>query len=528
MRYSIRGDGSELNGISMFSQLKRLGTQTAIYGVSTILGRFLNFLLVPFYTNVLAPGEYGIVGYVYSIIAFVTVIYSYGMESAYFKYSSTLEIGTPKQNFSTPFLSLLGSSALISFILAAFSGPVASALALPPDGKIMILLSAGILAFDAIAIIPFAALRMEHKAAAFASIKFTNILINVAFNLILLLKFHMGVMGVFISGFIASAATVLILLPQILKHVVAEFNVPLWKTLLRFGLPYVPAGLSAMATQVIDRPILRALTNDAVVGIYQANYRLGIFMMLIVSMYDYAWRPFFFATAKEQNAKEIFSRVLTYLVLFMSVVGLALTFFIDNIAMMSIFGRHLIGPKYWSGLNIVPIVLFGYAFLGIATNLQAGIYIEKQTRFLPVVTFAGALTNIIVNFALIPTLGMTGAAWATFLAYLAQAIATYIVVQKIYPLRYELGRLMKIALAVIAVLLLYYLVPVQTLTSSTLLHGVWKIGLLLLFALAMYLMNFFEPREIRGLIRFVRKEEKTAIPANGVPSSEIQPTGEMK
>ena len=292
----------------MLNTIKRLGTETAIYGISTILGRFLNFLLVPFYTNILPPGDYGIVAYVYSIIAFVNVVYSYGMESAYFKYSSTLEIGSRRENFSTPFLSLLGTSAAFSAAIVVLASPIAGALSLPVRFGPVVFYSAAILALDALAIIPFASLRMEHKAKTFATIKFLNIVINVGMNLVLLIVFRMGVIGVFISGLAASAVTVLMLLPVIFRHLTWSFHSSLWKALLRFGLPYIPSGLSAMAMQVIDRPILRALTDDATVGIYQANYRLGIFMMLVVSMYDYAWRPFFFATAKEPNAKQIFAR----------------------------------------------------------------------------------------------------------------------------------------------------------------------------------------------------------------------------
>jgi O-antigen/teichoic acid export membrane protein len=235
-------------------------------------------------------------------------------------------------------------------------------------------------------------------------------------------------------------------------------------------------------------------------------------MMLVVSMYDYAWRPFYFSIVKEQNAKEIFARVLTYLLLAMSGLALALTFFIDNIATVRIFGRHMIGPSYWSGLNIVPIVLFGYVFLGVAMNLSAGIYIEKKTKYLPVVTFIGACVNVIANLLLIPMIGMTGAAWATFLAYLAQAIGTYIVVQRIYPITYELGRLTKIVGAVVMVLALYYLIPVRELVPSPWIHAGWKLFLLVLFLSVMYSMRFFEMREVAALKRLVsrgRNEDPT-------------------
>ena len=218
--------------------------------------------------------------------------------------------------------------------------------------------------------------------------------------------------------------------------------------MLKFGLPYIPAGLAAMMVQVIDRPILLALTNESTVGIYQANYRLGIFMMLIVSMYDYAWRPFFLTHADEPNAKQLFSRILTYFTLFSSIVVLLVSLYINDLVKFHIYhGRSIINPAYWSGLGIVPIILLGYLFNGIYVNLMAGIYIEKKTSHLPYITGIGAAINVVVNFLLIPRFGMFGAAWATFFAYSGMAIAIYLVSQKFYPVKYELGRLLKIGIA---------------------------------------------------------------------------------
>ena len=189
----------------MFHQLKRLGADTAIYGLSTILGRFLNFLLVPFYTNVLLPGDYGVVAYVYSLIAFVTVLYSYGMESAYFKYASTLERGTREENFSTPFWSIAATSAAFSGLIAILASPISAFIHLPSGLERVVYYTAGILALDALAIVPFGALRLERKPKQFAAIKFLNILLTVVLNIIFLLVFHMGVEGIFLSALVASS-----------------------------------------------------------------------------------------------------------------------------------------------------------------------------------------------------------------------------------------------------------------------------------------------------------------------------------
>lgn len=483
----------------MRTHLKRLGSETAVYGISTIVGRFLNFLLVPFYTNVLTPGDYGIVTYAYSLIAFVNVIYSYGMESAYFKYSSTLEIGNAKENFSTPFTSILITTAILSAATLGTSRFIADAMFLPEDYYAIVGYAVGMLAFDALALIPFASLRMERKARLFATIKVVNIVINVALNVILLIVLQMGVVGIFISGFVASAVTIVMLLPTVLRQCTIQINGQLLRALFPYALPFVPAGLATMAVQVIDRPILRALTDDTTVGIYQANYRLGIFMMLVVQMFDYAWRPFYFAMAKEPNAKAIFARVMTYLILLMSVIFMVLTFFLTDIVKISFFGRHLIHPNYWGGLNIVPVVLASYLFLGIGAALSAGIYIEKKTKYSPFITFLGAFVNVAALYLLIPMAGMLGAAWATLLAYAVMALALYVVVQRVYPINYEFGRIGKISASLAVVMVFYYVLPIEVMGVA----GIFvSMGLCMFFLLLMYVMKFFEANELATLTSF--------------------------
>ena len=487
----------------MLAQIRRLGTDTAIYGISTVVGRFLNFLLVPFYTNVIHPGEYGIVANVYSILAFLNVVWVYGMESAYFKYSSTGEIGTPRQNFSTPFVSLCATSIVLSgsmALLAPFVGPW---MAVPPGHGHIVEEAAGIIFLDTLAVIPFAALRMERKAALFGALKVLNITVNVVCNLVLLLHYHAGVEGIFLSGLIASGVTFLALLPTIARNFTPGFSRPLYRALLAFGLPYIPAGLAAIVVQVIDRPIMLYLTNPAVVGVYQANYRLGIVMMLIVSMYDYAWRPFFLTHASEPGARALFARALTYSVAVMTGVFLLISFFIGDIVRFRILGRHIIHPDYWGGLSIVPVVLLAYMFLGVYNNLVAGVYIEKKTQRLPAITLAGAVVNIGANFLLIPPLGMMGGALATLLAYIVMAAVMYIDVQKYYPVPYEWGRILRLALVAAGTYGLFLIVDAGAYQIA------WKFALLVIFCGALYAMKFFVPEELAALRSLIRVRESS-------------------
>jgi O-antigen/teichoic acid export membrane protein len=211
--------------------------------------------------------------------------------------------------------------------------------------------------------------------------------------------------------------------------------------LLNYSLPLLPAGLGAMAVQVIDRPILLRLSGEAAVGIYQANYRLGIFMVLLVSMFDQAWRPFFLERADKPDSVKVFARVLTYFVLVLVWLGLALSFFIPDLVRFRIAGKALIHPDYWPGLKIVPVVLFAYLVNGVYVNFLAPVIIAKKTKVIMLATLAGAAVSVAANFALIPVMGIFGPPWAAFAAYCVMALTVYFAGRRFFPVPYEFGRL---------------------------------------------------------------------------------------
>lgn len=427
----------------MLDKIKSLSKQTLIYGTSTIIGRFLNFILVPFYTNVFPPAEYGVVAVVFAYIAFLNIVYSFGFEAGYFRFASAKEVGDEKQNFTHPFFLITINSLVISGLILIFHSSIAALIGVKDES--IVIYSAFILFFDALALIPFAYLRLKNKAKVFASIKLINITVNVTLNLVLILIFKFGLEAVFISNLAASLVTLLILLPNILKNISFSYHRQLFNELWKFSIPYLPAALASMVVQTLNIIILRYLVDVKTVGIYNANYKLGIFMMLIVSMFEYAWRPFFLNNAKDPNAKALFARILTLFTGGASVVLILLTFTIQDIVKIPLpFKGYIIGPGYWSGVVIVPIVLFAYLFLGIYTNLIAGIYIEKKTKYLPLITGLGAVLNIASAFLLIPVWGITGGAVSTLISYIAMAVYIYIVSQKFYPVQYQINKVLLI------------------------------------------------------------------------------------
>jgi O-antigen/teichoic acid export membrane protein len=497
----------------MLDKIKRLGTETAIYGISTILGRFLTFVLTPFYTYALGAEDLGIVAYVYAYIAFMNVVYGYGMEGAYMKYVSTLEIGNRKQVFSVPFYSVLGTSSLLSAIIIVFASPIGHVIDVPAAYSHVLPYAGLILLFDSIAVIPFATIRMESRPRRFAAVKIAGITLNVILNILSLFVWQMGVEGIFLSGVVSSAATLVMLLPVVFRNLTLSLPSRLFPALLKFGLPSVPSGIAGMMIQVINRPIMNAISGPAAVGIFQANYRLGIFMMLLVAMFDFAWRPFFLSHAKDPDAKALFARVMTYVVLIMAAVLVTLTVFLgDAVRWHIFFGKSLIAPKYWVGLEIVPVILFAYVFLGIYNNLIAGIYIEKRTSLLPVVTFTAATVNIAANYGLIPIWGLMGAAIATLVSYVTMAVMLYFLVRRVYPIPYEWRRLLKITVAATVAIvggLLIQNAPMALL---------WKTSALLSFPLLLYVQRFFVSGELKMLSRL---SSALGVGRNGLVSPRV-------
>lgn len=418
----------------MLDKLKSLSKDTLTYGVSTMVSRFLNFILVPFYTNFISPAEYGVIANIFAYIAILNVFFSIGMESGYFKFASTLEVGNKKQNFSHPFIAVFFNSLILSSIIFIFPGVFEPFFQTGMEHLDLIKYTALILFFDAIVLVPFAYLRLNNKAKIFAMYKIINVVINVAMNLILIIGYKMGIEAILISNVAASFVTVLLLLPIIIKNLDFEFSKELLGELLRFSLPYIPAGISANIIQVINRPMLLYLTDDETTGIFTANYKLGIIMMLFVTIFDFAWRPFFLNHAKDPDAKRIFSRVMTLFIAIGSFVCLVTSVFLPEI--IKIFGEG-----YRSGFYIVPVILLAYLFNGIYVNLMPGIYFEKKTKYLPLITGIAAVLNVGINLLLIPTMGMMGAAIATLASYMSMAAGIYIVAQKFYRIDYEYGKI---------------------------------------------------------------------------------------
>ncbi len=485
--------------MSITASVKKLFQHSAVYGMGHILNRLITFLLIPLYTNTFAKDELGVYTLVFSYIAILTIIYSYGLDTAFFRFYILEDSPRGRRRiFSTAFITIIITSTLFSLGIYFFRSPVAAHLfsadihQLSVNLPLMVALSAGILFFDSLTLMPFLILRAEEKPMPFIFFKFLNVVINFICNIVLIIWLNKGVEGIFIANIISSAATLLLMLPIAVRRLKFAFHWPTFKMLFAFGIPYLPSTLSVNLMDTIDKIVLEHLDSVSVVGLYGPNAKLGMFMALFITAFRFAWHPFFLSTSKQENAKAIFTKVFTYLLLACSFVFLFFSLFIDDIVRLRIGHFSLLGQEFWEGTVVVPIIFLAYIFYAAYLNFIIGIYLEKKTKYLPFITGAGILGNVIGLYALIPAFGYVGAAWARVFAYIIMATALYFVGQRLYPIRYEWGRVLKMTLLVA----LFFFVG----RSAVFMPSIpLKALLFLVYPLVLWGLRFFEKSEISAM-----------------------------
>jgi O-antigen/teichoic acid export membrane protein len=455
----------------LFERIKKLLGQTAIYGLSSILGRLINFVLVPLHTGALTQSEFGINTDLYSIIGFMIVLTTYGMETTFFRFSEKADTDKNKV-YSTTMLSIFGSTILLGILALLLFPNIVEAMRYEEHPQFITFVIV-ILAMDTLGAIPLAKLRAENKAFRFVFIRLSLIGVNVLTNLFFfmycpwaienhaigsdwILSWYatdLKVIYIFICNILALGVMLLLLLPEFLS-IKLSFDSKLWKKMMLFGIPLMIGGFAGIANELLDRQFLKYLLPEdialAQVGIYGAVYKLSIFLVLFNQAFRYAAEPFFFSTQKEDNAKETYAIVLRYFV-FVMVIGLVFIW-----AYIDIF-KHFIDEKFWEGLYILPILLIANIMLGINLNISIWYKLIDKTQFGIIVTGIGLIFTIAINLYLIPKIGYEGAAWATLVSYAAMTISSYLLGQRFYKVDYPVGRiLLYIALVVASVMLCNY------------------------------------------------------------------------
>ncbi len=436
-------------------KLRELLSDTLIYGISSVLARFIGYLLVPLHTDAFATSEYGVVSLVYAGLAFLNVIFTFGMESAYLRYAKDRD--EAKNVFKTLQLGLGAFSTVLVLLLIFLAPALMPTMNLVDTGnQNLYWLMLGILWFDTMVLIPFAELRLVRRQWLFAAFKTGNIVLNVGLQFYLILWLNWGIESVFFASYIASGLTGLVLWISTAKMLSGSWNTPFLYKALRFGLPFVPAGLGFVINEMLDRFFLGNymsqatvtdlygpdLVPDDIVGIYSACYKLSVFMLLLVQMFRMAWQPFFLRESDDPEAPRLYRDVFRYYNGIAGFCFLVVALFAQQIVQIRvpILDVYIVAEEYWIGLNIVPILLGAYWFHGWYMNFSAGIFIKEKTKVLPVITLIGAGITIAANLLLIPYLGMIGSATATLISYASMAMLLYYQSVKVYKVDYDLGR----------------------------------------------------------------------------------------
>ena len=492
---------------------KKLLGQTAAYGISSIVGRFLNYLLFPLHTAIFAPAAYGVLNTLYAYVGFLNVLFILGLETAYFRYANKPDADS--QGIYNRVLSfLILSTTTLSGLIILFVSPIAAFMSLP-NQKLNIIWLAILLAVDAITAIPFARLRLENKPIKFAGIKMGNILLTVLANLFFFWFCHGVYSGDFLPGLkpivtkiyfpewgigyiiLINLIANLLTIPMLWREFASlrfKLDLSFMQPLLKYGYPIMLMGLAGMVNELLDRILLPRLlppnfypnlTPAGAVGVYSGCYKLAMFMTLTIQAFRYAGEPFFFSQAQEKNSQTTFALVMKWFVLICTFIFLFVSLNLEDFKLL------IRNPDYYQGLGVVPILLMANLFLGIYYNLSAWFKLTDKTHFGTFISFGGALITIILNIILIPRLGYMGCAWATLACYFSMAAVCYLLGQKYYPIPYPLVSILAYLGLAVGLVILAANIPV----TDTILRHAFHLGLCLAFLLVIWIVE--KPRFIK-------------------------------
>ncbi|TNE66023.1 MAG: polysaccharide biosynthesis protein [Bacteroidetes bacterium] len=436
------------------SLLKKLAGETALYGLSSILGRFLNYLLVPVYTRTLTKVENGVLTELYAYSAFLIVILSYRMESALFRFGTQEE--DRERAYSTALLSLFASTLAITLGVLLAAQPLADVLAYSSHPE-YIRWFALILAFDCLAELPFARLRLEQRPIRFVTGKLFNIGLTVTLNLFWLVfcpwaaKEGIGwvhyvwspdirVGYVFLANLISSSATFLYLFPQVRRFSWPVVDGLMWRRMLLYAAPLILVQFAGIINSMFDRAMQKWLLpgtpeeNLANVGIYGNIYKLAMLITIFTQAYRYAAEPFFFRHANDANAPELQARVTKWFTIVSAIGMLGVLLYIDIV-------KYFLAEPYWVGLFMVPILLLANVLLGLYYNLSVWYRLKDKTHIGALISIAGALCTVLLNLWWVPKVGYVGSAWAALISYALMCLLAWSLGRKYYAVPYEFGRM---------------------------------------------------------------------------------------
>ncbi|MFM8913588.1 MAG: polysaccharide biosynthesis C-terminal domain-containing protein [Flammeovirgaceae bacterium] len=455
------------------SKLKALAGQTALYGLGSMLPRFLNFLLVFLHTkSMFTTAQYGEITNLMAIVGVVNVMYMFGMETAYFRFSNQPG-ADPKRIFNLAQTVVVGISLTVSVFCFVFVNQIATALDQPKHPEFIIWLVL-VMFIDALVAIPFAQLRQQKKAKQFALYKVVNVAILIGLNLYFLkvnYQPQVGIGYVFLANLIANAFFVLAFAKTLTQWRPA-WNSSISPQMIQYGYPIMLTGLAGMTNEFFSRTTLSywlppgfygSVSNKDALGIFGACYKFAVFMNLGIQAFRYAAEPFFFSNAHDKNSPGLFAKVNHYFVVAGCIVLLGVSVNLDII-------KYFIGDKFWDGLNIVPILLLAYLFLGIYYNASVWFKLTGKTYVGTIITLAGVTITVFGNYWLIPIFGYLGSSWAALLCYFGMTVICVWLGQKYYPIPYTIGKDFSYILCTMAIVYAVYEIKINNPVAASVFH----------------------------------------------------------
>jgi O-antigen/teichoic acid export membrane protein len=494
------------NKPAVAGSIKKLAKETAVYGVSSIMGRFLNWLLVPMYTRVLeGTGEFGIYTNLYAWVALLLILLTYGMETGFFRFINKEEEREPERVYATTLFSIGATSLLFLLSAACFLHPFSRLLSYGDHPEYLAMML-GVVAVDAFCCIPFAYLRYRGRPFRFMSIKLLGIFLNIGLNIFFLIVcprlyraapemvewFYAPGYGVgyaFVANAATSAATLLVLIPDMLPASGYRPDFALLKRMLRYSFPVLILGIAGILNQTADKILFPYLFADkayahAQLGIYGACFKIAVVMVMFIQAFRYAYEPFVFAGSRSGSGHaKAYSGAMKYFIIFALFIFLGVMFYLDIL-------KYFVAPAYYAGLPVVPVVMLGELFFGIYFNLSIWYKLSDRTKWGAYFSTGGCAVTVAIILAFAPVYGYMACAWASFACNLLMMLASYFVGQKKYPVAYDL----KSALVYFALATLLYGAGMLPVIEPEILRFAYRSALLAVYVAVVVKRDF--PKEI--------------------------------
>lgn len=454
-----------LNVILTMGLMRSLLKDTAIYGLSSIIGRFLNWCLVPMYTIMFPVAQYGVVTYVYSVVALALIVLTYGLETGFFRFANHRDYPDEMRVYSTGLISLAVTGTAFIALVMCFLGPVSRAMECSGHEEFVAIMAVCV-ALDAFTALPFSYLRFRKKAARFAALRLVGIGLNIGLNIFFILlcpwlvKHHpgwvsgfydpdFGIGYIFLSNLVASAVTLLLVVPE-LRGFRWRFDPRLWRRMIAYSAPLLVLGVAGVMNQTVDKILYPYLVPDHAqamqgLGIYGANYKIAIVMVMFIQAFRFAYEPFIFAQTKSsgQNPTQAYARAMKVFIIFALAIFLGVMYYLDII-------KYFIAPRYFAGLKVVPVIMAAELMFGIFFNLSVWYKVTDRTAWGMYFSLIGLAITVALNTLLVPRMGYMGCALAALGCYGAMMLMSYFVGQRKYPIAYPMKHVALYTLLAIA------------------------------------------------------------------------------